>query len=201
MVKLEEIKKKLNELDNEEKLNYLEELLDEIEDEGLIEEIENLIKNLKDNLENRLNVEIPLARKVIREIDFDEAESDVENINRSVSKSFQRPDLVLREKEDEEKFKGYQAKNNYSNFSIYEQEIFSYDKFQRMDVESVKQNLIRENILNPGGNITDFERENLNKKLREAMPGMSEEKLFEYQARIIDDLKKDEKMKYITRLK
>lgn len=69
------------------------------------------------------------------------------------------------------------------------------------DNDFLKQSIVRENVLNPENVITEVEKENLGRKLRESMPGASEEKILMYQAKLSDELRKDEKAKYIARFK
>jgi hypothetical protein len=202
MLKIKDIVENLEKIeDNKDKINYLESLLEDLEDEELIEKIESLIKVLKESLENKLNVEIPVFRKAIREIDFEDLESDVEQMQRNFSKPFQRPDLIVKNNETEETNFKYGSNANYSNIKLYNSISFDYQSLQNsFDMNVVRENLIRENILNPEGQVTEVERENLNRRLSEMMPNLPEEKLFVYQSKILEDLKKDER-KYIARLR
>ncbi|MEK6907443.1 MAG: hypothetical protein AABW45_02850 [Nanoarchaeota archaeon] len=204
MVTIEDIIKKLEELEsNEDRLEYLNSILDEIEDDELKENIKEIIKKLEDSLETKLEMQdTPSLRKIAREMDFDEAELDVEQIQRNTQQRNARPDLTIRQSEDNEANFSYSSNNNYSNTQLYSQGLFDYQTLQgSSNLDLVKQNLVRENILNPESPSTELERENLSKKLRESMPGMSEENLLIYQNKISTELKKDEKAKYIARLK
>lgn len=206
IMNIKEIKKNLEEFeDNQDKLDYLYKLLDKNEDEELINEIKILIEGLEESLENKLEqTDIPIMRKAVREIDFNEVEEDVETIQRNISqRNVGRPDLTIRQNQDEDNLNfNYSSNNNYSSASLYNPGSFDYQTLQNsFDNDVMKQNLVRENILDPERVITEVEKENLSKKLRENMPGASEEKILMYQAKISDELRKDEKTKYIARLK
>ena len=205
MLTIKEILKKLEEFENnQDKLNYLYELLDELEDEDLINEVKELITELEESLETKLeDVEIPQTRKVAREIDLNEVEQDVEQLQRNLpQRQTARPDLAIRQNEGEETEFNYSSISNYSATQLYTPQLFDYQTLQSaFDTGFIEQRLVRENILNPERAMTDIEKENLGKKLRETMPGASEEKILMYQAKITEDLKKDEKIRYIARLK
>ena len=206
MLTIKEIIEKLEELEtNEDRLEYLNSILDETEDEELKDNIKDVIKKLEESLENKLEqTDIPVMRKAMREIDFNEIEDDIETVQRNISqRSPGRPDLAIRQNQDEDSLNfNYSSNNNYSNASLYNSGSFNYQTLQNsFDNDVMKQNLVRENILNPERVITEVEKENLSKKLRETMPGASEERILMYQAKISDELRKDEKSKYIARLK
>jgi hypothetical protein len=205
MLTIKDILKKLEKIeDNQDKLNYLYGVLDEIEDEELSKEIKEIIKKLEESLESKLGeVEIPQVKKITREIDLNELEQDVEQVQRNLpQRQTPRPDLAIRQNEGEETEFNYSSISNYSTAQLYSPQSFDYQTLQRaFDTGFIEQSLVRENILNPERTITDIEKENLNKKLRETMPGSSEERILMYQAKITEDLKKDEKIKYVPRLK
>lgn len=204
MISIKEILKKLEEFEtNEDKIDYLNEVLDETEDENLAKELNKILDELENNLETKLSsIEIPQARKIIREIDLDEAEQNAEQIQNKIQRQTARPDLTIRQNDNENLDLKYSSNNNYSNAKIYSQGSFDYNSMQKsFETDFMKSNIVRENILNPETALTEIEKENLAKKLRESMPGVSEEQLIMYQARITDELKKDEKSKYIGRLR
>ena len=203
MADIKKILEKLEELEtNEEKVEFLKELLKEIDDEDLINEVKELIKGLEENLESKLNVDVPL-RKISREIDIDDNELDVEQIQRNLpQRQAARPDLAIRQNEEDSGEFRYSSNSNYSNLALYSPQAFDYQTLQSsFNTDIMKQNIVRESILNPESSLTEIEKENLGKKLRESMPGASEEKILMYQAKITDELKKDEKSRYIARLK
>ncbi len=203
MKDLEKILKKLEEFEsNEDKIDFLYSLLEELDDEDLVNDIKKIIKTLEEGLENKLEIDVPL-RKIAREIDFDESELDVEQIQRGLSQGTPgRPDLAIRNQDNEDLSFNYSGSSNYSTASLYSPTSFDYQTLQNsFDNDFMKQSVVRENILNPENVITEVEKENLNKKLRESMPGASEERILMYQAKLTDELKKDEKAKYIARLK
>jgi len=203
MADIKKILEKLEELEtNEEKVEFLKELLKELDDEDLINEVKELIKGLEENLESKLNVDVPL-RKISREIDIDDNELDVEQIQRNLpQRQAARPDLAIRQNEEDSGEFRYSSNSNYSNLALYSPQAFDYQTLQSsFNTDIMKQNIVRESILNPESSLTEIEKENLGKKLRESMPGASEEKILMYQAKITDELKKDEKSRYIARLK
>ncbi len=197
------ILKKLEELEtNEEKVEFLKGLLEELDDEDLINEVKELIKEFEEDLESKLNVDVSL-RKISREIDIDDNELDAEQIQRNLpQRQAARPDLAIRQNEEDLGEFRYSSNSNYSNLALYSQQSFDYQTLEgSFNTDIMKQNLVRESILNPESSLTEIEKENLGKKLRESMPGASEEKILIYQAKITDELKKDEKSRYIARLK
>ena len=203
MKTIKDILEKLEELEtNEDKLNYLYEILDEIEDEDLINNVKTLIQELDESLETKLeNIEVPI-RRINREMDFDDIELDVEEVQRNIARPQARPDLVIRQNEEEESSFNYTSNTNYASAQLYSQGSFDYQTLQRSSQDDfMKNNLIRESILSPEGAVTELEKENLSRKLRETMPGSSEEQIIMYQSRITDELKKDVKSKYVARLK
>lgn len=209
MLTIKEIIKKLEEFDtDEDKLFYLKKLSEEIEDKDLIGQIEELIRGFELSLEDKLedkfgDMELPPLRKIAREVDLSGAEQEVEQLQREVTgQRNQRPDLIIRQEEDHDNNFNYTSNNNYASANLYVAESFDYQILQNsFNSEIIKQNLVRENILNPEMPLTEMEKENLSKKLRETMPGLSPEQLLIYQSKISEDLRKDEKSKYIPRLK
>ncbi len=201
MLSLKEINKKLEEFkSSEDKINYLNKLLKEINDKELVQELKRIIKDLEESLENKLEqVEIPQARKIIREIDLNETEQEAEEIhNRVVRQRIPRQQII---NEDREIDFSYSSVTNYENVQLYNLKPSDYNNMQNsFEHGSITQRLIRENILNPLNPITEVERENLSNKLREMMPGIPEEKILIYRAQIEEDIKKNEKIKYIPRL-
>jgi len=205
MLNVKDIIKKLEELENnQEKINFLNKLLEEIDDEELINEIKGLIEELKESLESKLeNIEIPV-RKIAREMEIDDTELDVEQIQRNLpQRQTARPDLTIRQmQEDEDLSFSYSSNTNYANTQLYAPQLFDYQTLQQsFNNDFMKQNIVRESILNPETPLNEVERENLSRKLRESMPGASEENLLMYQAKISSEIKKDEKIKYVARLK
>ncbi|AJF63000.1 MAG: hypothetical protein QT11_C0001G0872 [archaeon GW2011_AR20] len=203
MMDFKNILKKLEELEtNEEKVEFLKGLLEELDDEDLINEVKELIKEFEEDLESKLNVDVSL-RKISREIDIDDNELDAEQIQRNLpQRQAARPDLAIRQNEEDLGEFRYSSNSNYSNLALYSQQSFDYQTLEgSFNTDIMKQNLVRESILNPESSLTEIEKENLGKKLRESMPGASEEKILIYQAKITDELKKDEKSRYIARLK
>jgi len=201
MLSLKEIKKKLEEFkSNTNKIDYINKLLKEINDKELIKELKKIIKDLKESLENRLEqVEIPQARKIIREIDLNETENEAEEINNRVLR--QRIPKQQSINENREIDFSYSSIANYGNIHLYDLKPSDYNNMQNsFEPNSITQRLIRENILNPLIPITEVERENLSNKLREMMPGIPEEKILIYRAQIEEDIKKNEKIKYIAKL-
>lgn len=206
MLNIKDIIKKLEELEtNQEKIDFLNEILEEVDDEELINEIKELIDGLKENLETKLeNIDVPI-RKITREIEIDDTELDVEQIQRDLPQrqgQAARPDLAIRQAEDENASFSYSSNTNYASTQLYTPQLFDYQTLQQsFNNDFMKQNIVRESVLNPETPLNDVEKENLSRKLRESMPGASEEDLLMYQGRIARDVKKDEKTKYVARFK
>lgn len=201
MLSLKEIKKKLEEFKSaDDKLDYINKLLKKINDKELVQELKKIIKNLEESLENKLEqVEIPQARKIIREIDLNETENEAEEIHNQVL----RQRIPRQQDINEERGAdfSYSSVADYGNVHLYNLKPSDYDNMQNsFEPNSITNRLIRENILNPLIPITEVERENLGNKLREMMPGIPEEKILIYRTQIEEDIKKNEKIKYIAKL-
>src|SRR3989338_5415283 len=162
-------------------------------------DFKNILKKLEELETNEEKVEF--LKGLLEELDDNEL--DAEQIQRNLpQRQAARPDLAIRQNEEDLGEFRYSSNSNYSNLALYSQQSFDYQTLEgSFNTDIMKQNLVRESILNPESSLTEIEKENLGKKLRESMPGASEEKILIYQAKITDELKKDEKSRYIARLK
>src|SRR3989344_1742807 len=127
MMDFKNILKKLEELEtNEEKVEFLKGLLEELDDEDLINEV----KELEEDLESKLNVDVSL-RKISREIDIDDNELDAEQIQRNLpQRQAARPDLAIRQNEEDLGEFRYSSNSNYSNLALYSQQSFDYQTLE-----------------------------------------------------------------------
>src|SRR3989344_8425194 len=87
-MKIKDILESLEEIENnEDKLKYLKEILKRIDDKEIIKEIKDIIDELEEGLENKLD-KVEISHNIRREMQFDEAESDIELQERQIR---QRP--------------------------------------------------------------------------------------------------------------
>ncbi len=206
---IKDIKKQLEKLeDNEDKLEYLNKLLEQVEDEKLKEFIKSLIKDIE-SLESKLE-KLPDLTPIRRQVELDEVEHDIESreVQITPQRSIARPDLMMMPREQENIETNY-APGNYSINLVPEyltQTITTYESFatEGAEISKIEQNLVRENILNPESPLSELTREQLHVRVRELMPFASPEEVIRYEANIITglrDTKKAERLKYIPKVR
>ena len=211
-MKLKDILKILEKIENNEnKINYLKELIKKTDDKDLINEIKELINELEEDLETKLeqNVAVTPARK--REIELDEVEHDIETREQQVTRQrpIARPDLNLQNRESEGEVRYETNVSNYQSrqapvyqvnpsFSTYES-VAQHDLTNARIVEKI---LVEEDILTPGSSISETQKEQLRDTIDRFMPNASTEERLTTEKQIIYDMKlKGEELRYIKKLK
>ena len=210
-MKIKDILLALEELENnEEKLNYLKELLKKEKDEELIEEIQELINELEENLEAKLQYTI-ITPQQKRIIELEEVETDIETQERQITRQrpIIRPDLNIndRKKETEVRYDlpntNYKEKNvpvyqNLQSFSTYE----SIAMQNKIDTAMVEKILVQEDIVSLGQAVNDVQKEQIRGTIERFMPHASvEEKIAAEQQIVYHIGSKDKGLKYMPKLK
>jgi hypothetical protein len=212
-MKIKDILKELEKLkDNEEKVQYLKEVLEEINDKELIKEINILIDTLKEDLEEKLSREIviPVTRK--RDLELNEIEQDIEVQERQVARPRQviRQDIVFPREEDEKETRYETVSPNYKPVSAsptyqVNRPFSSYDNISlqnQVDTKLVEEILVKERDFNIGQVINDFQREEIRDTIDKFIPNASMEEKIKAEQQVIYDMKfKNKDLKYITKLR
>ncbi len=204
-MKIKDILKELEKLkNNEEKVQYLKEVLEEVNDKNLIEQINKLIKDLKENLEEKLDKEVPLTRK--REVELNEIEQDIEDKERQI-----RPQQIVRRNIDLDDIKKDEV--NYTGNFVYKQSTAPVYQTNQLTYESISQQLntnirliedvlVKESLITPGSTLDEVQKERIQDTIEKFMPHASPEEKLMAEQRIVYDIKtKDKDFKYATKLK
>ena len=210
-MKLKDILKKLEEFEsNDERLDYLKELLKDIEDEELITQIEELINELEENLETKLeDIKITLGRR--RELEIEDVKTDLETQERQITRQrINRPDINLSNINlDQENEVRYDTTQTYQSRSrpVYQapQSFFDYQSLTQKDqinTRMVEEILIKEDILSVGEAISESKRDQLRETVERFMPNASTEERINAEKQIMYDMKlKGKELRYIPKLK
>ena len=210
-MKLKDILKKLEEFEsNDERLDYLKELLKDIEDEELITQIEELINELEENLETKLeDIKITLGRR--RELEIEDVKTDLETQERQITRQrINRPDINLSNINlDQENEVRYDTTQTYQSQSrpVYQapQSFFDYQSLTQKDqinTRMVEEILIKEDILSVGEAISESKRDQLRETVERFMPNASTEERINAEKQIMYDMKlKGKELRYIPKLK
>ena len=212
-MKIKDILNNLEEIEsNEDKLNYLKELLKEMKDKDLIEEIKEIINELQEDLETKLEEDVKITPVQKRQIKFDEAEHDIEIEQEEITprqRQVTRPIINLPRTDNETEVR-YDASSNYQSRNvtpIYQttQSFSNYENISlqnQMNTKMVEEILIKERDFNVGQVINDVQREEIRETIDRFIPSASFEKKIKAEQQVMYDMKfKNKDLKYITKLR
>ena len=210
-MKIKDILENLEEIeDNKDKLKYLKEIIKKINDEELIKEIKDIINGLEESLENKLD-KVEISHNIRREMQFDEAESDIELQERQIrQRPLIRPDLNLSNLDNEKEVRYENVNSNYKPVNaipVYQsaQPFSSYENIalqNQLNTKLVEEILIKEKDFNVGQMINDVQREEIRDTIDKFIPSASVEEKIRAEQQIVYDMKfKNKDLKYAIKLK
>ena len=210
-MKIKDILESLEEIENnEDKLKYLKEILKRIDDKEIIKEIKDIIDELEEGLENKLD-KVEISHNIRREMQFDEAESDIELQERQIrQRPLIRNDLNLSNLDNEKEVRYESINSNYkpiNTIPIYQsaQPFSSYENIalqNQLNTKMVEEILVKERDFNIGQVINDVQREEIRDTIDKFIPNASAEEKIRAEHQVVYDMKfKNKDLKYVIKLR
>ena len=210
-MKIKDILESLEEIENkEDKLKYLKEILKRIDDKEIIKEIKDIIDELEEGLENKLD-KVEISHNIRREMQFDEAESDIELQERQIrQRPLIRNDLNLSNLDNEKEVRYESINSNYKPVNItpvYQsaQPFSSYENSalqNQLNTKMVEEILVKERDFNIGQVINDVQKEEIRDTIDKFIPNASAEEKIRAEQQVVYDMKfKNKDLKYVIKLR